>query len=175
MAERRKHVAAAGQREDHCHHNQTGSLERQAQPLDHSHEQVEAAPGPVVVKVADEVGEGLRQGADTQQEGDLNKDNHQALHNADDQEDDHQRGVEDIGHPQSKTHKDVENAEPLAVEGEVLLLEVGQKAAEHVQQDGRRADGHGGVWMLGCVVGIKDDTMLITCRVAKLGLPRMAR
>lgn len=92
-----KKVACTGQKEQHRHHEQRSGHEKQTQPLDNTHEQVKSAPGPVVVEVADEVGERVGQRTDFQQKRNLHKQHNQALHDTDDGENDHQVEMENVG------------------------------------------------------------------------------
>lgn len=101
--------------------------------------------------MTDEVGEGVGQGTDLQQERNLDKQHHQALHNADDGEDDHQRRMEDVGYSKGETEDDGEEADPLAVDGEVLLFEVGREPTEDVCKDTSDIERHCGEE--GCING----------------------
>lgn len=135
-------VAQTGQEEEHSHNYKRGGLEGQTQELDGAHQQVEAATRPVVIEVADEVGESVGQWADLQQKWNLHEEHNQALNYTDHGEDDHQVEVEDVGNSQRQTQDDGEEPNPLPVEGEVLLLEIQRKPAEKVGEYGQNVESH---------------------------------
>lgn len=131
-------VARARQSEKHSNHNQTGGLKRERQPLDDTHQQVEPASGPVFIEVFNEAGELVCQWADSQEERNLYKHYHKALNNTYDGKNNHQGSMEDVGDSESQTQDNGEKTNPLSIQGEVFLFEVGGKPAEdvaHYRQD----------------------------------------
>lgn len=135
VLESSKEIAQTGKEEKHRHYNQRGGLKSQTQKLDRTHQQVEPTPRPVVIKVADKIGEGIGQWTNTEQKRHLHEQNNQTLHNTDDGEDYHQVEVENVGDTKCQTQDDGEEADPLAVEGEVFLFEVQREPIENVGRD----------------------------------------
>lgn len=137
-----KEVTQTGEEEEHRHNNQGGCLNGQTQELNCTHQQVETTTRPVVIKVANEVGESVSQWAYAEQEWHLHEQYDQSLHEADDGEDNHQVEVEDIGYAERQTQDDGEKTNPLAVEGKIFLSEVLREPIEEVGRDGADREGH---------------------------------
>lgn len=116
MLECSEKITQTGKKKENSHNNERGGLKRQTQKLDRAHQQVEAATRPVLVEIADKVGESVGQRTDSQQKRNLHKEDNQPLHEADDREDYDQVKVEDVGNAQGYAQENGEDSNPLAVE-----------------------------------------------------------
>lgn len=100
-------VARRCQSEHNGNHKQRCGQNDQAEVLYGGHQQVEAATRPILVKIANKVGESVCQWADLQQKRNLHEYHHKPLHDTNDGEDYHKIEVKDVGNSQCKAKEDV--------------------------------------------------------------------